>query len=91
MPQSNAKSLQVGLLLLALFFAGDRAGGWLLGNLVSLSQDRYVLLYEGESEADIVVRRRGVIRVQRHHQAEVAHASAAVTADEHVAELENRT
>jgi len=42
-------------LLIALAFAGDRIGGYILGQLVDNSQFRYSRLYNGSAEADILM------------------------------------
>ena len=54
--------------LIALFFVGDRIGGFILGKLVDHSQFRYSRMYSGNAEADILLlgNSRGLIFYQPH-------------------------
>ncbi|MEL6867679.1 MAG: hypothetical protein AAFP19_24855 [Bacteroidota bacterium] len=54
----------IGLIL--VFFAGDRLGGWLLGQLAGQSQFRYSRLYQQKAQSDILLlgNSRGLIFYQ---------------------------
>jgi lysophospholipase L1-like esterase len=54
-PSQIRRVLSIAAAAIALIFVTDRAAAWVCAKLVSVSQDRYVDLYEGRSKADIVV------------------------------------
>lgn len=53
--RNSQRSVAFYLLLIAIFFAGDRAAGYMLKKQVAQSQFRYSRLYNGSAKADVLL------------------------------------
>ena len=63
--------------VIVLAFAGDRLGGWLLGNIVQQSQFRYSRLYRNDAQCDLLFagNSRGLIFYQPYIEEKTGHST----------------